>query len=425
MNMNRFIWRGIIRDRRRSLLPVIVVTIGVLFVVFLEGFIGGMFGNMTRMTAAHDTGHVKVTTRAYEIEKDQIPVEYSLLDVDQLINILKEEYSHIDWRPRILFGGLLDIPDDNGDTKAQGPVSGTAYDLLSEGNTEAERVGLKKALVEGDIIKEAGEILISYDFSQNYDVHPGDEVTFFGSTMYGSMSFMNYKVAGVVKFGMGAMDRGAIILDIEDARLLMDMDNASNEIVGFLPDEHYDREEAERIKQSFNAKYSDPDDEFSPVMLQLADQELMSQTLNYIDKITILLMVLLILALSVVLWNTGLLSGIRRYNEFGIRIALGEDKGHLYRSLLNESLVIGVIGSILGTTSGVLLCFWLSKHGIDYGSMMENMNLMIDPVIRAEITPSMFWIGFIPGVISMFIGTALSGRAIYKRNTAVLFKELD
>lgn len=425
MSMNRFLLKGIIRDKRRSLLPVIVVTIGVFFVVFLDGFIEGMFDNMTRMTAVHDTGHLKITTRAYEAEEDQIPLEYALLDTDILIGELQQEYNNIDWRPRILFGGLLDIPDDNGETKVQGPVSAKAYDLLSPHSREAERIGMERALVEGNLIKKAGEILVSHDFSLSYDLHPGDEVTFFGSTMYGSMCFMNYTVAGIIKFGMAAMDKGSIILDIEDARELLDMESAANMVVGFLPDDYYNDEEAEVIKQSFNAEHSDITDEFSPIMLQLKDQEFMAQTLAYMDKVTVLLLVLLILALSVVLWNTGLLSGIRRYNEFGVRIALGEEKGHLYRSLLNESLVIGLIGSILGTALGLLLCLYLSKNGIDYSSMMENMNIMIDPVIGAKIDQRMFWIGFIPGIISMLIGTALSGRAIYKRDTATLFKELD
>jgi putative ABC transport system permease protein len=37
----------------------------------------------------------------------------------------------------------------------------------------------------------------------------------------------------------------------------------------------------------------------------------------------------------------------------------------------------------------------------------------------------MYYIGAIPGILSMLVGTALAGRKIYKRNTALLFKELD
>jgi putative ABC transport system permease protein len=57
--------------------------------------------------------------------------------------------------------------------------------------------------------------------------------------------------------------------------------------------------------------------------------------------------------------------------------------------------------------------------------MMENVNMMITPVIRSEVTPQLYYIGFIPGVISMLVGSALAGTAVYKRNTAMLFKELD
>jgi putative ABC transport system permease protein len=45
--------------------------------------------------------------------------------------------------------------------------------------------------------------------------------------------------------------------------------------------------------------------------------------------------------------------------------------------------------------------------------------------IRARITPPDFYIGFIPGVISTVIGTALSGIGIYRRQTSRLFKELE
>jgi putative ABC transport system permease protein len=36
----------------------------------------------------------------------------------------------------------------------------------------------------------------------------------------------------------------------------------------------------------------------------------------------------------------------------------------------------------------------------------------------------MYYIGFIPGVISMLIGSALAGIVVYRRKMAELFKEL-
>ena len=45
--------------------------------------------------------------------------------------------------------------------------------------------------------------------------------------------------------------------------------------------------------------------------------------------------------------------------------------------------------------------------------------------IQPRITPRDFYIGVIPGLFSTVLGTMLSGRGIYKRQTARLFKELE
>jgi len=413
------------RDRARSALPVMVVAIGVMVIVFLDGLMGGMMGNMLRMTAHFQTGHLKVMTRAYAANEEQKPNDLALLNVDELIGTLQREYPGMDWTPRISFGGLLDIADSVGETKAQGPVVGNAYDLLSVGSQEAERIGLAQALVSGHTVERPGEIMISNDFAEKFGVRSGDTVTFFGSTMYGSMSFMNYTVAGVVRFGVGVLDKGAIVLDLADARQLLDMDNAAGELFGFLPGDRYDREAAERIKQAFNAEQATDDDEFAPMMLQLADQGRMSETQAYTESVGNIMIALLVFALSIVLWNAGILGGIRRYNEFGIRLAIGEAKRHIYGTLLLESVLTGGVGSVVGTALGLGISYLISIYGLDYSAALESMNMMMDPVIRAQITPRMYYIGFIPGIASMLIGSALAGLAIYQRNTATLFKELE
>ena len=57
--------------------------------------------------------------------------------------------------------------------------------------------------------------------------------------------------------------------------------------------------------------------------------------------------------------------------------------------------------------------------------MMDNSSMMLPSVMRARITALSFYIGFIPGLLSTVLGTALSGIGIYRRQTAQLFKELE
>lgn len=151
----------------------------------------------------------------------------------------------------------------------------------------------------------------------------------------------------------------------------------------------------------------------------------MAELVDYSKAISAMLIFIFVAAMAIVLWNAGLLGGLRRYTEFGVRIALGEDKGHIYRSLLWEAVMIGCIGSLAGTAAGVALVYALNVKGFDMSGYMQNATILMPSVIRPAITPVVYYIGFIPGVFSMLLGNALAGAGIYKRETARLFNELE
>jgi putative ABC transport system permease protein len=90
-----------------------------------------------------------------------------------------------------------------------------------------------------------------------------------------------------------------------------------------------------------------------------------------------------------------------------------------------EAVLIGVIGSVTGTILGLVLTFYLQVHGLNIGDMMADSSMMMPTVMRSRVTPSLFYIGFIPGLFAMVLGNMLSGIGIYKRETATLFKELE
>ena len=423
--MIKFLLKGILRDKSRSLLPIIVVSLGVFLTVLLSGWIGGVFSDMIDVNANFITGHVKILTRAYAENKNQLPNDLALLDVEELITNLNSDYPDMEWVKRINFGGLLDVPDENGETRAQGPAAGKAIDLLSPDSNEADRMNIVKSIVKGSIPAKQGEAIISDDFAEKFGVNIGEKVTIFGSTMYGSMMFKTFEVCGTISFGTALLDRGAIIIDISDAQLALDMYDGASEILGYFNEGGYVDVKADSVKASFNTKYSSVDDEFSPQMFKLRDQEGLDQYMTLADSMSGIMVFIFILAMSVVLWNTGLLGGLRRYSEFGIRLALGERKSHIYKTTIYEAIIIGFIGSIVGTALGLGAAYYLQENGIDFSSIMENVTMMFPPVYRAVVSPDLFYIGFFPGLIAMTLGNALAGYAIYKRKTAQLFKELE
>ena len=214
-------------------------------------------------------------------------------------------------------------------------------------------------------------------------------------------------------------------MDLSYAQKILDMEDGAGELLGFLDNEIYNPIRAEEIKKDFNKKNINNLDEYAPIMLTLRDQNDLAPTLDLMDLITGIFIIVFVLAMSLVLWNTGLMGGLRRYNEFGIRLALGESKPKVYKFLLIESLIIGTIGSFIGTILGVSFCYYFQEVGLDFSDELAGTSIVMPSIMRAHISIDLFFIGFIPGLISMFLGTALSGRGIFKRETARLFKELE
>jgi putative ABC transport system permease protein len=423
--MIRFLIIGLLRDKSRSRLPVIVVAIGVMLTVFLHAYINGFMGDTIELNARFSHGHVKVMTRAYADNVHQLPLDLALMDVQELMNDLRQQLPEYTWTPRIQFGGLVDAPDEKGETMAQGPAAGFAMDFLSRESSEAERLGIGKSLVRGHLIQQHGEALLSEDFSQKLNVNPGDEVTLIGSTMNGSMTMHNFRVTGTVSFGVEGLDKGSILVDIEDARLALDMFDAAGEVFGFLKTGFYDDDKATATAGIFNARYASANDEYAPVMKALSQQGSMGQYVELSNVWSVYITMVFVLAMALVLWNAGLLGGLRRYGEFGVRLAMGEEKNHVYRTLIYESVVIGIAGTVLGTAVGLFFAALVQKYGIDISGMMEGASMMMPSIIRTRITPADYYIGFIPGLFSTVLGTMLAGIGIYKRKTSQLFKELE
>ena len=71
--MIQFLLKGLLRDRHRSLFPVLIVTGGVAITVLIYCYLLGFADDTIRTNAKLDTGHVKIMTRAYAEIASQVP----------------------------------------------------------------------------------------------------------------------------------------------------------------------------------------------------------------------------------------------------------------------------------------------------------------------------------------------------------------
>ena len=426
--MINFLFKGLIRDRSRSFFPLIIITSIVAIIIFFSGFLNGIYNSLFFNTALVNSGHIKVVTHAYNLEYQLLPNDLALLESDKLINDLEERYQDYMWTRRITFAGLLDVPDSNGETLMQSPVFGLGIDFLSNNSKQFKVWGIDDKITKGEIFSNKNEILLSEKLAERLNVNPGNIVTFIGSTMDGAFSTYNFLVSGIFNLNLGPIDKDMMIVDIKGAEIALDMDNASSEILGYEKNLFFDDKETVFMRNEYNIQFSDTTDVYRPFMLALRDSNQMSTIVDFSNVIMFIIMALFLIVVTLVLWNMGIMNGLRRYGEIGMRLAIGETKRHVFKSMIVESLMIGFLGSLFGTMIGISITSYLERVGLDYSKAIDSLNssnFAMPNVFYPQVTSELFYIGFIPGILATVFGTMLAGRAIYSREMAQLFKELE
>jgi putative ABC transport system permease protein len=423
-----FLFKGLIRDRSRSFFPLLIITAIVAIIIFFSGFLNGIYNSLFFNTALVNSGHVKVVTHAYNLEHQLLPNDLALLEIDDLVNDLEQSYPDYLWSPRITFAGLLDVPDENGETLSQSPVIALGIDFLSKNSKQIDIWDIKNKIVDGRMVSNNNEVLLSEKLSNRLNISSGDIVTYIGATMYGGFATYNFLVVGIYDLNLGPIDKDMMIVDLDAAQNALDMNNAASEILGYKKDLYFNDKETILIRDIHNEQYSDISDIYRPVMLALRDSNQMGTIVDFSNVIMFIIMGLFLIVVTLVLWNMGIMSGLRRYGEIGMRLAIGESKGHVFKSMVVESIIIGFLGSFFGTFIGLSITLYLEKTGLDYSKAIDSLNssnFAMPNVFYPQVTSELFYIGFIPGILATVLGTMLAGRAIYKREMAQLFKELE
>ncbi|MFQ5482298.1 MAG: ABC transporter permease, partial [Nitrospinaceae bacterium] len=340
--------------------------------------------------------------------------------------------ARIQWSPRIRWTALMDVPDAKGETRVQTPVTGMAVDLHSPQSREAQRLNLDAALTAGRIPQKPREILVGSLLAETLGLSLGATVTLIGRSFDGGLAVDNYTVCGLIRFGVTAMDKKMAVMDLKDAQDTFYMEDMVTDWLGFLPITVSYKEYAgmkEQLQRHLKEWMQHPPaawaDDDQPIVLTILDQRNLRPMVAKFEFIRGVIITIFTGLMVLVLWNAGLLNGIHRYGEMGLRLALGETHRGLLGILVLEALAIGVVGSIAGGLVGGAGVLYLQEVGINMGDSMAQSGLMLSDVSRGRLSVEGFARGFFPGIISCALGAFLAGLGIFKRSEADLFRELE
>jgi len=357
-------FRNVFRQRSRTALTLGAIIFGVAALILTSGFVQDFFIQLREATIHSQFGHLQIYKKDYYELGRKAPFQYMLDDPDRLVAKLSQLEWVADVTPRISLTGLL----SNGRTTF--PVIGEGVDPEKD-----ERLGSHIKLISGTRLgrKDVFTMIIGQGVANSLNLKVGDSTTLLVNTREGAINTFDFKIAGVFQTFSKEFDDRAVRIPLGAAQELL-ATKAAHSLVFALTDTLHTDDVALELRRIL------PADQFEiKTWYQLADfyQKAVDLYERYFLVLHIIILGLVLLSVA----NSVNMTIFERTGEFGTLMALGNRGRAVFKLILQETLVLALIGSIAGAVLGVTLALIISAIGIPMPPM-PNTNSGYTALIR-------------------------------------------
>lgn len=339
--------RNVFRQRGRSAATLSAIVFGVMALILSGGFVKDTIDGLAEAVIYGQSGHLQISRQGYREMGSRDFAAY-LMDRPevfrrQLDNLPEVEETLL----RMVFSGLL----NNGRTDWAVVVEGV------EPDGEA-RLGTYLHIAEGVSLEASHEfaMMIGNGVAQALDLAVGDWVDLLISTPHGAANLLGFEVAGIFQTFSKEYDARAVRIPLPAAQELIGEKGAHIAVIR-LSDTEATGRAAERVTEALAPQGFEVHDwvELNPFYRQTV--ELYGQQFGFLA-----IVILAMITLSV--GNAVNMNAHERAAEFGTMQACGARQGTIFRLILMENALLGLLGAAVGVLLGSLLAVGISAVGI-------------------------------------------------------------
>ncbi len=203
------------------------------------------------------------------------------------------------------------------------------------------------------------EAFIGRQLAELMGVRAGDEVAVVGQGVDGSLANDLFTVRTPVTTSVDLVNRQGILIELSEAQTLFAMPDEAHEIVIHARRPELSAALARRLAAA--ETFADA---------EVLDWQTLAPEMVTLVRITdlagTLVLVLVFIAAAAGVANTMVMATFERTREFGMLLALGTHPVRLMRLVVAESIALGLIGAVIGTSIGIALVVVTHRTGIDY-----------------------------------------------------------
>jgi putative ABC transport system permease protein len=346
MRLYRLAWRNVLRNRRRSLVTVIIAAIGCAAVELGGGFAIFTYDALMEGSIC-DSGHMTVASKDYFEKDEETPMQNGIDDAHNLVLGLSQQ-PQVHWvLPHVNFSGLVSNGDKSvifngiGVDPVLEPKARSAYLTWVAGSFGRSPDGQPVALLGSELAK-------------SLNVKVGSSLTLVTTTTQGSMNAMDVTVSGIASTGWHEVDQHFLYTDIESAQRLLDTNRVSDISV-------YLNDTATTAAVVADLSSRDSMHVYRPWWQQAPYYH--SVRALY-DRIFGLLGCIIATLVFFSVSNTLTMAVVERTREIGTLRALGAEPGEVVAQFVREGLLIGLTSALIGTILATAIALLLPYTGL-------------------------------------------------------------
>jgi putative ABC transport system permease protein len=344
-------FRNVFRNRRRTLMTLVMVGGGVTGLLMAGGFFAFMLNGLREDTIQQGLGHLQIFT-ADHFNRDEVRVLDSGIDNwKQVASTIKSGPHVRGIAPRIDFYGMV----SNGSKSSV--FVGSAVDPVAESS-----LGFTPRLSSGHDLnpKPEGEVeaLIGVGLAKSMNVKVGDGLTLLAVTSDGALNGIDVQIAGIVSSGYAEMDARYLRITLASAQRLLQSDRVTNLVVGLDNTANTDAAAA-AIAPRLNGL---PQQMVLKKWIDLATYYL--QVRNLFTGIFLFLGIIVFFMVLMASVNTLLMAMFERTREIGTMLAMGTPRLWIVALFMLEATLTGILGAVVGVIGGNLLASLVNASGL-------------------------------------------------------------
>ncbi len=373
VNYFKFAWRNIWRNRRRTLITIASIFFGVLLSSFMTSMQEGSYSQYITSIVNSYSGYLQIHKQGYW--NDQV-INNSFTLNKNIISALKSVKEITIYTPRFETYSLASSKDV---TKG---VMVTGIDP----NKEDKITNISGKLKQGHYLKNGDTgILLGSGLAKFLSLKVNDTLVLIGQGYHGASAAGKYPVRGIIKHPSPELNRMLVYMDISNCQDLFSADDQLTSLVIMV----HENDKVAAAKNKL-VRLIGKD-------LEVMDWKEMNQLLlKQIDSDRaggIITKGILYMIIAFGIFGTVMMMMAERKKEFGVILAVGMQKYKLTLIIISETILLGIIGVIIGIVGSIPLIYYFSLEPIPLTGQAKEMMLEMgfEPAMFFSMTPSVFY----------------------------------